>query len=90
MKQLAALRTVLSAPYLARSVLVMTLVGTVLNLINQGDALFNGAPFDITKLLLTYAVPFCVSTYSAWATFLAFHAEPATVGRDRQQPLLEE
>jgi hypothetical protein len=40
-------------------------VGSLLNLINQGDALFGTAPIDLFKLGLTYVVPFCVATYSA-------------------------
>jgi hypothetical protein len=48
-----------------RSCIVALIVGTVLNLINQGDAVFTGAPVDLTKVLLTYLVPYCVSTYGA-------------------------
>ena len=48
-----------------RSLVVALIVGTVLNLINQGDAMLSGVPIDLTKLLLTYVVPYCVSTYGA-------------------------
>ena len=48
-----------------RSCIIALIVGTILNLINQGDALFTGMPIDVTKLLLTYLVPYCVSTYGA-------------------------
>jgi hypothetical protein len=48
-----------------RSFIVALMVGTILNLINQGDALVTGMPLDIAKLLLTYLVPYCVSTYGA-------------------------
>ena len=48
-----------------RSLIVALVVGTVLNLINQGDAVFAGGPIDWTKILLTLAVPYCVSTYGA-------------------------
>ena len=48
-----------------RSCIVALIVGTILNLINQGDAVFTGAVVDPTKLLLTYLVPYCVSTYGA-------------------------
>ncbi|HVC57125.1 MAG TPA: nitrate/nitrite transporter NrtS [Stellaceae bacterium] len=48
-----------------RSLLVALIVGTILNLINQGDALVTGMPIDVVKLLLTYLVPYCVSTYGA-------------------------
>jgi hypothetical protein len=48
-----------------RSLIVALVVGTVLNLINQGDALIAGGPLDWVKALLTFAVPYCVSTYGA-------------------------
>jgi hypothetical protein len=48
-----------------RSLIVALVVGTILNLINQGDALVGGAAPNVTKLLLTYVVPYCVSTYGA-------------------------
>ena len=40
-------------------------VGSLLNLINQGDALLGEARLDVFKLALTYCVPYCVATYSA-------------------------
>ncbi len=40
-------------------------VGTVLNLINQGNTLASGLPVSWPHLALNYLVPFCVSTYSA-------------------------
>src|SRR4249920_4005227 len=40
-------------------------VGTILNLINQGDALFGPGPINWVKVLLTYLVPYTVSTYGA-------------------------
>jgi len=40
-------------------------VGTVLNLINQGDALFGAGSVNWLKAALTYVVPYCVSTYGA-------------------------
>jgi hypothetical protein len=48
-----------------RSFAVAALVGTLLNLINQGDALVAGAPLDWLKIVLTYLVPYCVATYGA-------------------------
>ena len=62
-----------------RSLLVALVVGTILNLINQGDALVSGAALDMTKLLLTYAVPYCVSTYGAVSYRL--HAARATTSK---------
>jgi len=43
MKPFVALKTALSGPCLARAIAVMIIVGSVLNLINQGEALFQGA-----------------------------------------------
>ena len=57
-----------------RSFTVAIIVGTILNLINQGDALFTGAPLDLVKLMLTYLVPYCVSTYGAVS--YRIHAAP--------------
>lgn len=48
-----------------RAAMVAVIVGTVLNLINQGDAFFVGGAIDGGKLLLTYLVPYAVSTHGA-------------------------
>ncbi len=48
-----------------RSLVVATVVGTLLNLINQGDALLGAESINWLKAVLTYIVPYCVSTYGA-------------------------
>lgn len=48
-----------------RSLCAALIVGTVLNLINQGDALFVSGQVNLIKLALTFAVPYCVATYGA-------------------------
>ena len=48
-----------------RSLGVAIVVGSLLNLINQGDALFVGGRISWVKLALTYAVPYFVATYGA-------------------------
>lgn len=48
-----------------RSSAVALVVGTILNLINQGDAIFGTASVNWTKIVLTYVVPYAVSTYGA-------------------------
>src|SRR5690349_8216408 len=48
-----------------RSFWVALVVGTILNLINQGDLLLRGVAPDWLKLALTYLVPYCVATYGA-------------------------
>ena len=57
-------------PILKRSLRVAVLVGTVLTLLNQGDALIIGRIDEslIWKVPLTYCVPFVVATYGALAS----------------------
>jgi len=49
----------------------MLLVGSVLNVINQGDAFWSGTAVNWWKLLLTYCVPFCVATFGAYSAYRA-------------------
>jgi hypothetical protein len=58
-----------------RSLLVAIVVGTVLNLINQADALIGHGHFDPVKAALTFAVPYCVATYGAVSYRLKMDAE---------------
>ncbi len=44
---------------------VSLVVGTLLNLINQGEALFDNTEIAWGQVLLNYFVPYCVSSYSA-------------------------
>ncbi|WP_434513912.1 nitrate/nitrite transporter NrtS [Dechloromonas sp. ARDL1] len=44
---------------------VALVVGTILNLINQGGRLMDGLPISWLHLGLNYLVPYCVSSYSA-------------------------
>ena len=48
-----------------RSLGVALVVGTLLNVINQGDVLLRGGAPDVAKLVLTYLVPYVVATYGA-------------------------
>jgi F0F1-type ATP synthase assembly protein I len=51
---------------IARSTLRISLaVGTVLNLANQGGAIFGGGEFSWLHGFLNYLVPYCVASYSA-------------------------
>jgi hypothetical protein len=64
-----------------RALVVALIVGTVLNLINQGDALLAGNSIDWLKILLTYCVPYAVCTYGAVSSQLAVRSsEGATAG----------
>ncbi len=48
-----------------RAAAVAVVVGSILNIINQGDKLIDGRPLDWIKIILTYMVPYCVATYGA-------------------------
>jgi len=48
-----------------RACTVAVVVGTVLNIINQGDMIISGGTINWLKLLLTYLVPYGVCTYGA-------------------------
>ena len=71
-----ALATALSGRYLRRALVVMLIVGSILNFINQGDALLHWHAVDMPKLLLTYAVPFCVATYGAASALATQRSTP--------------
>ncbi len=55
---------------LRRSIIIALVVGTLLNVINQGEVFFS-LEVDIVKVVLTYLVPFCVSTISGSLAYVA-------------------
>jgi hypothetical protein len=57
MKPKCALSYAVAGGIPKRSLMVADVVGTVLNLINQGDAMFGAASINWLKALLTYIVP---------------------------------
>jgi hypothetical protein len=61
-----AIRRTFAPAAVRRSLRVALIVGTALNLINQGDALLAGTPV-LWKLALTYFVPFAVASYGSYA-----------------------
>lgn len=62
------LASVFSYPLFKRSMITMLLVGTILNVINQRNALFGDTDINWITLFLTYLVPFCVSAVSGALT----------------------
>ena len=66
-----------------RSLAAAVVVGTILNLINQGDVLLAGRRLDWVKLLLTYIVPYCVATYGAVAFRLEAMRRPEATSPPR-------
>ena len=59
---------------LIKSSKISLIVGTLLNIINQGEIIFalDFESINYTKSLLTYMVPFLVSTYTAVTMKLKF------------------
>lgn len=54
-----------SARIVLSSLQIAFVVGSLLNLINQSDAIFNEGKLDFSHIVLNYIVPYCVSTFSA-------------------------
>ncbi|MGE3992030.1 nitrate/nitrite transporter NrtS [Pseudorhodoplanes sp.] len=73
----ACLQCAISDGIPLRSIYVAVIVGTVLNLINQGDALFGYTDLNWAKLLLTYCVPYLVATYGAVAYKMRVQPDPS-------------
>ena len=58
-------RHMFARPVVINACKVSLVVGTCLNAINQGAALWGGAGVEWGKLVLNYAVPYLVASYSA-------------------------
>lgn len=54
----------LTGPVATNALKVALVVGTCLNAINQGSAIWHGAPVDWPRIALNYLVPYLVSSYS--------------------------
>lgn len=52
---------------IARAARLALVVGPILVLINQGDRIFSGTQLNWLKVILTFAVPYCVSTWTSVA-----------------------
>lgn len=55
----------LSRPVVTNAVKVSLFVGTCLNAINQGTAIWQGVGVEWGKVMLNYVVPYLVASYSA-------------------------
>ncbi len=65
-----------------RAAKVSLLIGTLLVLINQGDLILAGVWPSLWKILLTYLVPYGVTSYAAAATACDLPAANASVPSD--------
>ncbi len=48
-----------------KAAITALIVGTILAVINHGDVILAGEAPPIAKILLTYCVPYCVTTWGA-------------------------
>jgi len=64
-----ALQRTFGSASVRRSLAVALVIGTVLNLINQGAEIFTGHWPIWWKIVLTYFVPFAVASYGSYAAF---------------------
>lgn len=55
-----------------RAARVSLVVGSILVAINQWEAVIGNTSFNVLKVLLTYLVPYCVSSYSSVMAQLDF------------------
>lgn len=60
-----------------RAIRVGIIVGMILNLINQGDALFGPKDVNWIKFFVTFLVPYSVSTYAGVEALRAREKERA-------------
>lgn len=66
---LAALKQTFSRRGLSRSIFVALVVGTILNVINQGETFLSSGEVDLFRGTLTYMVPFFVASYGAYGAY---------------------
>ena len=66
----ALLQTAVSKPVAGAALRVALVVGTVLNLINQGPSFLAGDGLSWMHVILNYLVPYCVATYSGASTMI--------------------
>jgi len=61
---LSALRSACDRQLLITALKVSAVVGTLLNLVNQGPVIWQGEAVACWSIAMNYLVPFCVSSYS--------------------------
>ncbi|MBW6490813.1 MAG: nitrate/nitrite transporter NrtS [Lentimicrobium sp.] len=66
-KFLKYIRLAADKPSLWRAIRVALIVGVILNMINNPKlfSAYSSADFHLSRILLTFLVPFCVSLYSS-------------------------
>lgn len=68
-----------------KAALTALVVGTVLTGINHGDTILSGDYPPVFKVILTYCVPYCVTSWGAATGKLAQYRENQASGTLRQE-----
>ncbi|WP_461480672.1 nitrate/nitrite transporter NrtS [Porticoccus sp.] len=58
-------KIVITRSIVVNALQVSLVVGTLLNVINQGSAFINGSEIAWVQVLMNFLVPYCVASYSA-------------------------
>jgi hypothetical protein len=59
------LKTACSGKIVKNSLRIASVVGSIMNLVNQGSAILEGIGISWIHMALNHVVPYCVSSYSA-------------------------
>ncbi|CAH1198320.1 conserved hypothetical protein [Candidatus Nitrotoga sp. BS] len=59
------LKTATSRHIVINALKIALVVGSLLNLVNQGGDMLHGVTISWFQLILNYLVPYCVASYSA-------------------------
>ena len=73
--QFSDCKILLTPPLIKRAFLVALTAGTILTLINQWDAIFGDEFLSWPKVILTYLVPYTVSSVSSLFASVSHHKE---------------
>lgn len=68
-------KIVMSRHIVVNALKIALVVGSLLNLVNQGESLLQGGSISWLHLALNYLVPYCVASYSATRNEIELRAE---------------
>jgi len=65
-----------SARIVKNAIRIALVVGTILNLVNQGGAILAGSGISWSHVALNFLVPYCVASYSAAKNEMSQRGQP--------------
>lgn len=83
------IQAVFSKRVITDALVVCIVVGSILNFVNQGDLIvrFQFEKLSTAKLILTYFVPYAVSTFSSVKTKLSLNLEEECKKQTDETPM---